>query len=532
MAGRIPETTRRRLASSVVGTPGQDLSLSRIFATTGEVLGQAEREKAKQEQARRVKTQTALDTTSASRGVAGFNSELNRIGRDARTQEEYDTTVKESFQRKLQGFDNDEARAQFSKKASTLMVRKGDQFFNRNEDKKLEIIQVGLNNSVEELAAETEDIFGDPGLTLDDKLLFFASNLDVAQDTINGAKDALGAEAHSNFSEETAQTLARTAALSLLETNPEQVDEFLDEINAAGILDKEEISQIKDDAADYEKKIARSREAATKIRQSTVEDDFTNRALDEENPPSLSEIDSAVLNGDISESYARKLKAFNKSSRAIFAQDNPATYGELQTQFSAITKTKETRGGRKITVNKDTSLEQLSLFRQGVLESMEAGEISKETGKLWMNRISPKFNEKIDELLKNINNVDIEIDNAFDMTSRIITDPAELQEANMRLQKDLMQGIDSFERDKGSRASLQEMRGILQGVTKEFVHSNNPDRSVYALGEVIQRKGRKWIIYDFTSTGSPMLSSNLDRKIHLDTDDIIDEKGTTRKRNK
>ena len=135
------------------------------------------------------------------------------------------------------------------------------------------------------------------------------------------------------------------------------------------------------------------------------------------------------------------------------------------------------------------------------------------------------------ETFEGINNVAVAIDWALDMTSKVITDPEEIVDAQARLQDDLMQRIDKAEQRKGRRISSQEMSVLLEVTKRDFVHSNNPNRSIYALGEVVQKRdGSLWRVYNFKENGSPMFTDNLEEKIKLESDDVVDEEGLTRKR--
>jgi len=116
----------------------------------------------------------------------------------------------------------------------------------------------------------------------------------------------------------------------------------------------------------------------------------------------------------------------------------------------------------------------------------------------------------------------VSIDWASDLVSQVLTLEGDIQNAEFRLKDDLMRRIDAWEDKKNGRASLSDMRKILTTAQNEFVHSVNPNRSVYALGEVIQIGDEFRRVIGFDKKGDPKLASDLNRAIELGSDDLLD----------
>ncbi|GAG11268.1 unnamed protein product, partial [marine sediment metagenome] len=252
MAGRIPEITRGKLASTATGTPGADLSTARALSTIGNELGKVANRQAKEEArtrklkaAQQAKTQTAANKVAASKNAALFNTGLRKIRRDSLTQDDYDRDSQELFDSTLAGMEDDGAKGRFSEKASGLMVTQSNGFFDDNETRKIEGVAVDLEDTIEGLALDMETIFADPETHLASKRNSFLELMDLAEDTINDTEGALGPEAREKFRNESRATLAKTAALALLENDPDSLEEFKEEIG--GMLSQEENQQLQKD---------------------------------------------------------------------------------------------------------------------------------------------------------------------------------------------------------------------------------------------------------------------------------------------
>ncbi len=521
MAGRIPEVTRRKLASAQVGVVRADPSLSRALSGAGRELVrrggqqvQREQTQIKQLQAQQAQTQSALDTVTASSGIAKFNSELNVIGRDAQSQGEYDKAVQEALNRNSGDFTSDDARARFGTKAAALMTRKADSFFKRNENRKIEGVQTGLNDTVEGLSEEIDDVFSDPDIPVADKLAIFADNIDIANDTISGAKDALSPEALKAFRGESAQALTRAAVLALMESDPDGVESFLSLIDAGDILDKEEISDIRKQATGMAESKKKLRKTLTTRAQNTTGQDWAQRTA-KGNPPTENEINAAIWNGTATEKDARAVRKLKASKRKVFIGDNPRTVTGLLNQYSLLAKSLIDEG-----VDEDGGdlepllMAKVSGFRQKVMESMEAGTLSLPTGKKWLNRMEPIFQGGVTSLVKRVG---VEQSAFLWGTTfvELITKPEDKEIATATFMNELMDRIDKGEQKAGAQLESTDIKEIMDKLVDDFTLKLNPNAGTFKLGDIRDIGGQKFKIVAKTLAGDALYDDDLNAPISV-----------------
>ncbi len=539
MAGRIPEAQSRRLASQLVGTPGIDPSgqilakglvkASKQFQKQNEAQAQAE---AKQDAFRK----RALTDSRSAIGVVDFNNELDQLRRGSKNLEEYTEAAKKLLEDRVGGIEDDDERNAFSNDASRLLIAKNQKFAKEFRNQELDEIETNVNTAVDGIAGSVSDLFGDrlgpvPS-TFDEKMDGFSLSIEMANEAIDQQTANFSPSELAKFRQDAATAFARAAINGLLDSSPEDVAAFLDE-QVAGeedILPPEEVEELRKYATDVAESRRKQAEAINKRLQNDTGTQWANRSA-AGNPPTETEMQEALLKNQATEKDVRAVRNLKASKNKVFLGDNPQAYLRLAEEatnlISSLAKEAEDEDIEFVT------MEALARFRQGVMEAMQEGTVSQSTGKKWLNAISPKFNEKLEETFKAINNKAISVGGwSLDMVSKVITDPVEIAEAGMRLQLDLMDRIDVAENKLGRRISLPEMSGLLKSVKSEFVHSVNPNRSIYAIGETIQSEGKLWVVYDFKENGDPRLSDFLDRPLRFETDDVLDEKGLTRPRPK
>ena len=111
--GTVPERLRRRLPSEVVGTLGVDATQAQIFESSGRAIAGIATSLEKRD-AQRARASSARDTfvnrTEANKQMVQFNRGLNRIGADAKNQDEYNSQTSELLEDFSTGFESEEAR--------------------------------------------------------------------------------------------------------------------------------------------------------------------------------------------------------------------------------------------------------------------------------------------------------------------------------------------------------------------------------------------------------------------------------------
>lgn len=349
----IPIRSRRRLASSVVGTLGVDTTQAQILATGAKValnLGgqvKAHREARDKRAEKREKDRNAqsarrdsfVNRSEANRQMVDFNRGLNVIGRDARSQQEYDEQTDQLFNDFSSAFESDDARARFISSAGPKMQSKGDRFFIKNEQDKIDTIQSNVNIAVDKITEDVSLSMSDDQLRFGEKMLDFASSVQDASTVLQDMEGSMSPAAFENFSKEIVSGMATEAVLSLMTANPDQVEPFLNALEDNTPFNKEDIGRIMDQANQYKRKQTELRNRTRVVNNSNLVSDLLLRMTDGEEIPET-EINRLLLltpaNGGINATQAGALRASNTTNAREFTGGTAFSHNQLMELYRNI----------------------------------------------------------------------------------------------------------------------------------------------------------------------------------------------------
>jgi len=463
----IPIRSRRRLASSVVGTLGVDTTNAQILAQGAEVAlnlaGVAKQTRLKKERKKEIEAakrerernaQSArrdsfVNRSEANRQMVDFNRGLNVIGRDAKNQQEYDEQTGQLFNEFSEGFDSEDARARFISSASPKMQSKGDRFFIKNEQDKIDTIQSNVNIAVDKITEDVSLSMSDDQSRFGEKMLDFASSVQDASTVLQDMEGSMSPAAFENFSKEIVSGMAKEAVLSLMTANPDQVEPFLNALEDNTPFNKEDTGRIMDQANQYKRKQTELRNRTITVNNSNLESDLLLRMSDGEEIPET-EINRLLLltpaNGGINATQAGALRNYNTTNAREFTggtafshnqlmefyRDIPLTLDETPEEQAAKLKkdiertagplqekvshakdpafrTKERQGSPEEqleTSNVDNFFAQVAGFRQRVMEARELGSkkggITDKQAKGLLSIVNPVFRGGVEEIIDQI----------------------------------------------------------------------------------------------------------------------------------
>lgn len=525
MAGRIPERQRRKLASQQVGTPGLDLSSARLagqLAGTSEAFAKEARKeslaKRKVEAKQTALRKGALIDSRSAIGLVDLNNDLDDLKRGSKDIRDYNEKAGALLQERIDDIEDDELRASFSSDASRLLKNKNTKFSKDFRNEELDEIKSNLDSTTDRFAQSIGDLFSNKtegaAKDLPGKIDTFNFLVEMFTDSSNKFKDALGSASLADFKQKAATEFARSAIDGLMETNPEDVDKFLDSSGVSELLPPDEVRAIKTEASKLRQARQRDSDFQRKVLQSSTATNFFKDTA-EGRAPSPTVLNFSVAEGTLTKEDADSIRKYESSlKKKEFLGDNPKTYSGLLTSYGAITVDK--RGKRK--VSDEATLESLSIFRQQVMESMQTGDISRATGKKWLAMIGPKFDEEVTKTLDNIGNVNIVSGTWEGITSLFSNkDDKTKLELTVELQNDLMQMIDEQEDLLGKRLNIREMSGIVEDLKINFTFKNNKARIDFPAGRVITIEDIRYKVVGHAEDGMPLLDPNLSAPL-LDRD--------------
>lgn len=482
--GRIPEVSRGRLASSVVGTPGIDRSTEAAFQTLAQV---SEREFVAQ-RAQDAKIQQANDTVNANVRAVNFDNKIERLSREDLTPEEYTKRAGELFTKTLGDIKSPRERSFFSTKGSELLRRKNDAVFKRDQNRKIQNIQTGVNSAIDQSAAGIADIFSDPEEDPADKLLELSSKMELIGTLVEESKGSFSAKAIEDIKKEFPETLARAAVQGLMDSNPEQIEGLLDSLKDSNIFTPDQISQFRKDADQFiKRKNQLAKSAGLKI-QFGLEGSWASDAAKGEFR-SESEIEQAILNKDISVSFGTAYKRRKKSDRAIFDGQNVRSSAELVTKFVELGAPKTGKGKRTFTFNEEVTFEDISLFRQNVMEAREVGNISASDEARYLRLVEPKFQENVQALMEDLAKKSATLDNAQSI-AKVATSEENRDALTTTFTAELLDRIDIEENQTGQRLSNERHKELSKKIMDDILVGFQINRGRFHLGQIVTVNGQ------------------------------------------
>jgi len=394
---KIPETQRRRLASSLVGTPGLDKSGGFIAEGLGAVrdvvVGSAqdkkkkaekeserirlrderaetaeakrvrlrdetaetaetkrlrlqaegdkratERQKAADIKAKNTKVGNALNNVEADRAVIEYNSSLAKLRSEKLPPDEYEKRAKKLLDDTLEG-KAPEVQSRITGNARSATAES----FNKNmaNDTKRKVAQIknDFDESLQITSDMVTEIFSDPEAPIEEKLEDFGSVITEYQRLLVNGRDenVITDDEFRKASEGSAAMLGKAASNAIMETSPQFMKQFL-EANEDSFT-AEEKQDMKAEALDY---MERNRQLAEKERREirfAKGNDISLRmaSKDVRDWPTLDEIDQAVIDEDISPSVAAAAKRRLKSSN-VNPTDRGKTYNSRKGELALLSK--------------------------------------------------------------------------------------------------------------------------------------------------------------------------------------------------
>lgn len=515
MAGRIPERQQRKLASQRTQTLGVDVSRVGLFGDLAKASSAFAKEARKEDLAtqKAQANQTALrrgalvDSRSAIE-IVNLNNDLDDIKRGSKDIRDYNEKASALLKDRVDGIEDDDLRATFSQDASKLFINKNAKFSKDFRGEELGEIETNLNSTKDRYAQAIVDLFSNKteGAAQDikGKIDTFKFLAGMFKDSSDKFKEALGDSSLTEFQQGSAVEFVRSAVDGLLETNPEDVETFLNSEGVSDILPPDEVRKLKKDASSLRQARQKDANFQRKVVQSATATQFFKDTA-EGRAPSPTVLNFNVAEGTLTKEDAEKIRKYETSiNKKEFLGDNPKTYSELLTSFGSITVEKD--GKREF--SEEASLEKLSLFRQQIMESMETGDLTKATGRSWLKLIEPKFNEGIKETLENIGNVNI-VSEIWGGTTSLFTDIDDQDQLTLELQNTFMQEIDEAENELGRRITPLEMSGIVDNIKENFTFKKNVSRMQFTAGRTIELEGIRYKVVGHAEDGMPLLDTNL-----------------------
>jgi len=517
----IPEFQRRRLASSVVGTPGVSTAgaaLGEAVAGFGSGLAKgafgelAAIQQAQDTQARRIK-----EVSSGNRAIRQSLAFRNQgqalqksILKTGGTQKDLDSGLNDLRDNFLSEDEDPVFQRNFSKEANGHIKGISGSFFRGNQKKQLRGIVDDMNGTADEAAKMVSDEFADPDSDIFSRAFIMDMATKKTDEMIAKNQGQLSSEELAKFRKEKDNALVQAAVNSLIEHFPGEVDDFLDSEEAGLLALDQDISDedktaIRKEAADFMAKKRKVAEEAARRSEAEAEGEMLDRMVDGDTP-SLTEIAQSELRegkGGISKGFATALRKLKKSTKSKKLGNNPKSYLELNTQLRNLAKAKKTQKVSEATVDAFI-LERVSLLRQNLLEAQAAGTVSKKEADAINKIIGPGFTALTTELVRRLNVYDKGSEMADDLPKLFFTEAGDIEKATMDFQTDLLERINDAE-DKGESLSVSGVREIVNDLKNEFLFQNNPNRGKFKIGDIVERAGVTYEVAAYSVIGEPLL---------------------------
>lgn len=525
----IPRRHRGRLASAAVGTLGVDTTTAELLSTVGGQVTQLAGGLARQDRAEQVERQKLLqkqrdaaNTVAADRHAGDFETSMIELRRSASNLRDFSDRSSSLMQEFADRIEDPRAKEKFSTRAHASMKSQRDKFSAREDEERLAGIVTNINEALDSSAEAVSREFRDPSSDMGRKMEFLNDMVDRSRATLANAKDAISPGQFKAMSEQQAKTLAEAALTSMVDSTPELMEDFLSSPAIDDLFSDKEVDELRSAAADHIKKRNAFDELVRERQQFNTGQEFVQRVNTPE-APTETEIRQAERDGSLSEKDAKLIRGIKRSSKLFFSINNSQTQAQLSDSFRNMGFESTTERGIKA-ANKKLSFGQVSLFRQQIMEAMEAGEISQDQGNLWLKRISPKFNEGIDELSERFT-LEEDGEHWFDDTVDMFTSPEEKDEARMTFQLMYMRRIDQAGDEatqQGKKLTFTQVKEISMETLEQFKLISNPNYGKYELGTILtDSDGVEMKVLGYDIDGEPVISLDLDTPIHQSRVPII-----------
>ena len=240
---RIPKFQQKRLASSVVGTPGVDRSQEQAFGAVSQAAGSA----ANVFGQLAAKRQKAKDDTLVNKAIIDLDIQQEGLLREH--QRENSDFAGEPEVR-VQAF-QDKSRKLFRKAVDGIPSRNARQRFSILGE---QIVGAKLSREAKEadeinqLALEAAQLGLDIGLSLEEKRNRLLTMVQLANTTVTDSKNVLSPENHTRLKESAPEAILRGAISTLVKNNPQELLVLLNDDNVKKQFTPEELAGFKENA--------------------------------------------------------------------------------------------------------------------------------------------------------------------------------------------------------------------------------------------------------------------------------------------
>ena len=265
---RIPKFQQRRLASSVVGTPGVDQSQQRAFASVSQAAGSAanvfgqlaaKRQKAKDD-AIVNKELIILDIAQETLLREHQKENVDFEGDPQDRIQAFQNKSRKLFQQSIDGIASRNARQRFSLLGEQVIGGKLSREAKEADENQGIIAFNNTVDSVNQLALEAAELGLDTRLSLEEKRARMLTLVQLANMTVRDSKNVLSPENFIRLKESAPEAILRGAISTLVKNNPQELLVLLNDDNVKKQFDPEELAKFKADGIKNLKLAAENRE--------------------------------------------------------------------------------------------------------------------------------------------------------------------------------------------------------------------------------------------------------------------------------
>ena len=297
---RIPKFQQRKLASSLVGTPGVDTSTQQAFQAVGQAAGAAARVFGQLA----AKRQKAKDDAITNKAIIDLDLAQEEL---LRTHQTENAEFRGDPRERIKGF-QDKSRKLFREAIDAIPSRNAKQQFSilgerivgaklSREAKEADANQgiLAFNDtvdSVNQLTLAAAQLGLDPSLALVEKRNRLLSLVQMGNETVRLSKSILSVENHRRLQDSTPEAILRGAISTLVTNNPQELLILLRDENVKKQFSPEELAKFNNDAV----KNLKSAEERRELEQLFSSFDGATELLDrfkQKDPTLLAQLENA-----------------------------------------------------------------------------------------------------------------------------------------------------------------------------------------------------------------------------------------------
>lgn len=386
----IPEFERRRLASSVVGTPGVNRAGAIIGNSVADAAGQVQ----KTAFSIAVDRQEAKDAALANKTLIDFDLKMSQAyqkhqddyaqfrGDKSDRVKAFQTQADELFRATAEAIPSRGARDLFDRHGYTVQRGYLDKEITASDANQAVLAYSDTVDSVNLLAQRAASVGRDTTADMNGKRAALAGLLKQGETTFAAAQGVLSAEQREKLKTAIPESISKGFLLSSMDRNPEQVAEMLNDGTFDKILSADEKTKLMSDARAAIPKVKERREIDTILAGITTHQGMWDKYVSQD--PSL--LNDLEQNDDEFSKAMKNLVIKGDPDPVIQAND----VMKLEAKFNSITK-----GGKGKEINKKTQLTTLQEFMLDVVNARERGSITSDVANSYLKKIADPMYQKI-----------------------------------------------------------------------------------------------------------------------------------------